>query len=117
MQTDNAIRLAGMKILSEKLGIVDAERFISLISRENFDYTKWREKNLNQNISVRELASKPVNMQKILNPEIFAKKFSSRSSGGFFLWKNIFVRRRKFLKSFAKNYFFYSTRRIFEKFC
>ena len=56
MQTDNAIRLAGMKILSEKLGIVDAERFISLISRENFDYTKWREKNLNQNISIRELS-------------------------------------------------------------
>lgn len=56
MQTDNSIRLAGIKILSEKLGIVDAERFISLISRENFDYTKWREENLNQKISVRELS-------------------------------------------------------------
>ena len=56
LETDNSIRLAGMKILSEKLGIVDAERFISLISRENFDYTKWREKILNQNISIRELS-------------------------------------------------------------
>ena len=56
MQTDNAIRMAGMKILSEKLGIVEAEKFISLIIRENFDYTKWREENLNQKISVLELS-------------------------------------------------------------
>ena len=58
LKKDNSIRLAGMKILNEKLGTVDAERFISLISRENFDYTKWREENLNQNISVRELSKK-----------------------------------------------------------
>ena len=68
MQTDNSIRLAGMKILSEKLGIVDAERFISLISRENFDYTKWREENLNEKISVRELSRKASD---------YAKKFQS----------------------------------------
>ncbi len=68
MQTDNAIRLAGMKILSEKLGIVDAERFITLISRENFDYTKWREENLNQNISVRELSKQATE---------YTKKFKS----------------------------------------
>ena len=58
LETDNSIRLAGMKILNEKLGTVDAERFISLINRENFDYTKWREENLHQNISVRELSKK-----------------------------------------------------------
>ena len=56
MRTDNSIRMTGMKALNEKLGIVDAERFISLIIREKFDYTKWREENLNQNISVRELS-------------------------------------------------------------
>ena len=68
LETDNSIRLAGMKILSEKLGIVDAERFISLISRENFDYTKWHEENLNQNISVRELSKQATE---------YAKKFKS----------------------------------------
>ena len=68
LETDNSIRLAGMKILSEKLGIVDAERFISLINRENFDYTKWREENLNQNISVRELSKQATE---------YAKKFKS----------------------------------------
>ena len=68
LETDNSIRLAGMKILSEKLGIVDAERFISLISRENFDYTKWREENLNQKISIRELSRQATE---------YAKKFKS----------------------------------------
>lgn len=31
------------KIWRDKFGIVDAERFISLISRENFDYISIRE--------------------------------------------------------------------------
>lgn len=34
---------AGMQCLKEKLGVVDAERFISVIIREQFDYTKWQE--------------------------------------------------------------------------
>lgn len=33
---------AGFSYLIEKLGIVDAERFVALIKRENFDYTIWR---------------------------------------------------------------------------
>ena len=32
----------GMRYLTEKMGIVDAERFISIIIREKFDYTKWQ---------------------------------------------------------------------------
>ena len=32
----------GMKCLTEKMGIVDAEIFISHIIREKFDYTKWQ---------------------------------------------------------------------------
>lgn len=32
----------GMKCLVESLGIVEAERFIAVINREKFDYTKWR---------------------------------------------------------------------------
>jgi hypothetical protein len=31
-----------METLSRELGIVDAERFITLILREPFDYTEWR---------------------------------------------------------------------------
>ncbi len=33
----------GMECLTESLGAVDAERFISLIIRERFDYTKWQQ--------------------------------------------------------------------------
>lgn len=32
----------GVACLVEKLGIINAERFIALIKRENFDYTLWR---------------------------------------------------------------------------
>ena len=32
----------GMQCLTEQMGIVDAERFISLIIREKFDYTQWQ---------------------------------------------------------------------------
>ncbi len=33
----------GMKYLIERLGLIDAERFISMIIRERSDYTKWRQ--------------------------------------------------------------------------
>lgn len=42
MKTDTMIRIEGMKALREKLGLVETERFISLIRRENFDYTEWQ---------------------------------------------------------------------------
>ncbi len=32
----------GMEILSQEMGIVDAERFIFLVKTEGFDYTKWQ---------------------------------------------------------------------------
>lgn len=41
--TDIEIKIKGMKSLSKDLGLVEAERFISLIQRDKFDYTKWRE--------------------------------------------------------------------------
>ena len=32
----------GMECLLEKMGVVDAERFVFLIKTENFDYTEWQ---------------------------------------------------------------------------
>ncbi|MCM1081924.1 MAG: hypothetical protein NC393_02080 [Clostridium sp.] len=32
----------GFACLIEKLGIVDAERFVAMIKRDSFDYTIWR---------------------------------------------------------------------------
>jgi len=43
MLTDTALRDEGMRILAEKLGLVEAERFLVLMRREHFDYTEWRQ--------------------------------------------------------------------------
>ena len=54
--TDNELRLEGFKILTEKLGIIDAERFIALTLRERFDYTEWHQ-SLWPNISIEDLSA------------------------------------------------------------
>jgi len=56
MRTDSVVRTEGMSILLDRLGRVDAERFISLILREPFNYTTWRENLNNEPISLRELS-------------------------------------------------------------
>ena len=43
MKSDTVLRCDGMRILGEHLGMVEAERFISIILREPFDYTQWRQ--------------------------------------------------------------------------
>lgn len=47
MKNDTLIRIEGMDALIEKLGLVEAERFIMLTKREPFDYTRWRENRFN----------------------------------------------------------------------
>jgi len=42
MATDTEIKLKGLEALIAELGEVQAERFISLIMREPFDYTAWQ---------------------------------------------------------------------------
>lgn len=56
-RTDTALRQEGMQALIASLGYVDAERFIALLSHEPFDYTKWRQDNLAQDIDIRELSA------------------------------------------------------------
>jgi len=51
----NAILSAGMDALVQRLGIVEAERFITLIIREPFDYTEWRKENLFKGKTVEQL--------------------------------------------------------------
>lgn len=57
MITDTEIRIKGINALTESLGDVEAERFISLIQREPFDYTKWRQ-DMDENLSIREISEK-----------------------------------------------------------
>lgn len=42
MKADTIIRTEGMRALRNQLGVVEAERFITLIRRDNFDYTEWQ---------------------------------------------------------------------------
>jgi hypothetical protein len=42
MSTDTEIKVKGLKALNDALGQVEAERFVALLLREPFDYTKWR---------------------------------------------------------------------------
>jgi len=42
MRTDSALRYDAINALVQTLGMVDAERFISMVKRDTFDYTEWR---------------------------------------------------------------------------
>ena len=58
MRTDAVVRQEGFRALIDRLGHVDAERFIVLVNREPFDYTEWRRDHLDdQGMSIRELSA------------------------------------------------------------
>jgi len=44
LRSDNIVRLEAMEALITALGAIDAERFISMIKRDTFDYTEWQRK-------------------------------------------------------------------------
>jgi hypothetical protein len=55
MKTDTQIRNEGMTALIDRLGPAEATRFMTLVQREEFDYTKWRQ-DLFEGKSVDEIA-------------------------------------------------------------
>ena len=57
MITDTEIKIKGVQILSQYLGDVEAERFIALIQREPFDYTKWHQE-MDEPLTIGELSQK-----------------------------------------------------------
>ena len=59
MLTDTEIKAKGIQILAQHLGDVEAEKFIALIQREPFDYTKWRQNaDLDDSLSIEEISRK-----------------------------------------------------------
>ena len=56
MQAEMALRNEGIKVLVDKLGLVEAGKFISIINREPFDYTEWQ-RDLFIDVSVKELSN------------------------------------------------------------
>jgi len=63
MITDTEVKIKGVRALTESLGKVGAEKFITLIQREPFDYTKWQ-RNLWEGLPVEEISRKATEMNK-----------------------------------------------------
>ncbi len=57
MITDAEIKSKGLQLLAKHLGDIEAEKFIALIQREPFDYTKWRQ-GLDEDLSIEEISQK-----------------------------------------------------------
>ena len=66
MRTDTEIRVQGLRTLVDALGIVEAEKFISLILREPFDYTKWQQ-NLWPDRNVAEISKAAMESRRMLD--------------------------------------------------
>jgi hypothetical protein len=64
MLTDTVLKHKGYDVLFDTLGLVDAERFISLLSRESFDYTKWRNDFYKENLPMDEFVKKIKELKK-----------------------------------------------------
>ena len=66
--TETVLMKTGMKVLIEQLGNIDAERFVSMLLREPFDYTEWRKNNLCAGMTVEQISKEAMelyNKQKI----------------------------------------------------
>ncbi len=63
MITDTEIKIKGFQILAQYLGDIEAERFVALIQREPFDYTKWRQ-DMDEDLSLEEISRKAMALRK-----------------------------------------------------
>jgi len=65
MKTDNILRVEAINTLLTNLGEVDTERFISMIKRDTFDYTEWRQNLFNEK-SIQEIHAMATEYEKRL---------------------------------------------------
>ena len=63
MKSESELRQDGLRALVSALGLVEAERFITLILRELFDYTSWQ-KQLWAKMSVDEISKAAMKLRK-----------------------------------------------------
>ena len=61
--TDTEIKIKGMDALIDALGEVHAEKFVTLVNREPFDYTAWQ-RNLWLDKSVEEISKMAMDRRK-----------------------------------------------------
>jgi hypothetical protein len=63
MITDEELKVQGVRALIAALGDVEAERFVSLLTRAPFDYTKWQ-RTLWPDIGVEELSRQAMRVRR-----------------------------------------------------
>jgi hypothetical protein len=61
--TDAEVKQKGLGALLEALGEVDAERFITLLNRDPFDYTLWQKK-LFEGLDINQISAKAMALKK-----------------------------------------------------
>lgn len=66
MTTETELRLQGMRVLIDALGLIETERFLAAINREKFDYTEWRKQGL-PDLSIDEIAARANRLSVSLN--------------------------------------------------
>jgi len=64
--TDTEIKVKGMEVLTAALGEVYAEKFVTLMMREPFNYTAWQ-RNLWDDKSVEEISKMGMNHRRAKN--------------------------------------------------
>lgn len=62
MITDTEIKTKGIHVLAQYLGDVEAERFIALIQREPFDYTKWHQE-MDADLDIKEISQRAMSLR------------------------------------------------------
>jgi hypothetical protein len=67
MITDTEIRVKGVQILAQYLGDIEMERFIALIQREPFDYTRWRQ-TISNDDNIEEISNKAMALRNKKQP-------------------------------------------------
>jgi len=77
MKSDTLVRVEGMEALMEKLDLVDAERFIMLIKKDSFDYTKWQ-RTLFDGMSIEEISAEAAALRARTKAEERARAAPSR---------------------------------------
>lgn len=68
MITDEELKVQGIRALIAALGDVQAERFVSLLTRAPFDYTKWQV-SLWPDVEVEELSRDAMRMRNASEPK------------------------------------------------
>ena len=64
MITDEELKVQGVRALIAALGDVEAERFVSLLTRASFDYTKWQT-SLWPDVGVEQLSREAMQMRNL----------------------------------------------------